>query len=170
MKRFFVGVAALVAAAGACDDNPQSHVYLAAPYHAAADCFGPSAPLGQVPTPDGALDCAPTCLVLVAPGEPANAYVSTMCCPYPAGYDTSGTDPVCPAALAAWPAEQTAAAGGWSSCVSPVDAGADGGADAGGDRSDAGGSDAAASDGDAGSDADGATARDADEGGDASAD
>ena len=29
-------------------------------------------------------------------------YVSTMCGPYPAGYDISGTDPACPAALAAF--------------------------------------------------------------------
>jgi hypothetical protein len=169
MKRFFVGVAALVASAYACDDNPQSHVYIAALYQPASSCFGPSTSLGQVDTPDGDLDCAPTCLVLVHPGATNDVYVSTMCGPYPSAYDTSQTDPGCPPALAAWPAEQAALASASSSCASPPapgDAGEDGGGDAGSDSApsdDGEASDASASDGASAVDA-------ADGGGDASGD
>ena len=109
MKRFFIGVAALIGAY-ACDDNPQSHVYLAAPYEASADCFGPTTSLGQIDTPNGDLDCAPTCLAQPHPGAPSDIYVSTMCGPYPQTLDTSQTDPACASALAAWPAEQSALA------------------------------------------------------------
>ncbi len=114
----------------ACDDDPQSHVYVAAPYDAAGDCFGPSTPLAEISTPDGDLDCAPTCLVLTTPGGATDVYVSTMCGPYPAGYDTSQTDLGCAAALEAWPAEEEAFANATSSCAMAPSLPADGGGDA----------------------------------------
>jgi hypothetical protein len=72
-----------------------------------------------------------------------------MCGPYPAEYDSSQTDPSCAAAIAAWPAEQTALSNGSNSCASPPSE--DGGTseDGGGDATtaDAGGpEDAAVSD------------------------
>jgi hypothetical protein len=146
LKRFFVGVAALLGLAGmayACDDNPESHIYIAAQYEVASDCFGPSTSLALIDTPDGDLDCAPTCLVNTTSGGSTEIYVSTMCGPYPAGYDTSQTNAGCPAALAAWPAEQTALAAATNSCASPPtldDAGEDSGA-GGAAGDDGGGSD-----------------------------
>ncbi len=118
----------------ACDDDPQSHVYIAAPYVASEDCFGPSASLAQVDTPNGDLDCPPMCLLAPTSGGAKAVYVSTMCGPYPAGYDTSEADPLCATALAAWPAEAAALANGQSSCATPAggDAGlADDAGDAG---------------------------------------
>jgi hypothetical protein len=139
MKRFLVAFAASAIMA-ACDDDPESHVYVAAQYDPVDVCFGPSTSLGVIDTSTGDLDCAPTCLVLSAGGGAGTVktYVSTMCGPYPAQYDTSQTDPSCPPALAAWPAEQTALANGTNSCASPAsddagpDATAGGGTDGGG--------------------------------------
>ena len=122
MKRFLVGIATVGALAcpGACDSDPESHVYVATLYDSVDDCFGPSTSLGYVQTPDGDLDCAPTCLAVTpATGSVTQIYVSTMCGPYPATYDTSQTNAGCPAALAAWPAEQSALADGTNSCASP---------------------------------------------------
>ncbi len=124
MTERLVGVVTLVAFAVACDNDPESHVYLAAPYEAAGDCFGWSVSLAQVDTPSGDLDCAPTCLVPANGGGSEGIYVSTMCGPFPGGYDTSQTDPGCQSALAAWPAEQSALAAGTSSCAN-LDASAD---------------------------------------------
>jgi hypothetical protein len=160
VKRFGIGVAfaaLAVASVYACDDDPKSHVYVAALFEPTKTCFGPSTSLGQIATPDGDLDCAPTCLVLGAPttGGAVETYVSTMCGPYPAAYDTSQTDPSCAPALAAWPAEQDALGDGTNSCAGAPTADAGGGdaeADDGGgstanDASDAGAIDAAAIDG-----------------------
>lgn len=125
MKSSFVGVGVAVivafACGYACDSSPESHVYVAALYYPATDCFGPSESLAYIDTPDGDLDCAPTCIVLHTPsnGGPDEVYVSTMCGPYPQNYDISQTDTECAAALAAWPAEQTALANGSNSCASP---------------------------------------------------
>ncbi len=124
------GITALVVWASACDDDPQSHIYVASLYQPSVDCFGPSTSLAQIATPNGDLDCAPTCLVQSMSGGPSEIYVSTMCGPYPAGYDTSQTDPGCPAALAAWPAQQGALAHGSDSCAivpSPAEDAGEGG-------------------------------------------
>jgi hypothetical protein len=141
MKRFLAAFAASCALLAACDDDPASHVYVAAEYDPMGACFGPSVSLGVIDTSTGDLDCAPTCLVLSKAGT-VSTYVSTMCGPYPAQYDTSQTDPSCALALAAWPAEQTALANGTSSCASPA------AEDAGPDATSSGGSDGG-SDGDA---------------------
>jgi hypothetical protein len=133
MKRFLVALAASCMAVAACDDDPESHVYVATQYDPVGVCFGPSTSLGYIDTSTGDLDCAPTCLVLDTAGT-VKTYVSTMCGPYPAQYDTSQTDPSCAPALAAWPAEEAALANGTSSCASPgsEDAGPDATVDGGG--------------------------------------
>jgi hypothetical protein len=110
MKRFLVAIAVLfvfAACASACDDGPQSHVYVAMLYESVNACLDPSTTLAIIGTPDGSLNCAPTCLVENAPPAEGTekVYVSTMCGPYPAIItDTSGTDPACVAALAAFSA------------------------------------------------------------------
>jgi hypothetical protein len=117
------GASAFVACILACDDDPQSHVYVAAPYAAATNCFGPSASLAEVDTGDGSLDCAPTCLLTTAPDGTPLVYVSSMCGPYPAGFDSTQSSPLCAAPLAAWPAEAAALADGTDSCAEgPEDA------------------------------------------------
>ncbi len=107
MKRFLVAIAALYACAIACNDGPQSHVYVAMLYEPAGACLDPTTTLGVIGTSDGSLNCAPTCLVENAPPAEGTekVYVSTMCGPYPDILtDTSGTDPACTAALAAFAA------------------------------------------------------------------
>ena len=114
------------AALSAGCDGPESHVYVAMLYEPTRDCLDPSTSLAIIDTPDGSLLCAPTCLVLPAPPAAGTeqVYVSTMCGPYPDGFDSSQTDPLCPPALAAFARGPDAcAAGGGSS--NPTDAGAE---------------------------------------------
>ena len=130
MKRVFVGAVAVAACAYgyACDSSPQSHVYVAALYDGVS-CFAASSSLGYVNTADGALDCAPTCLVTTTSTGQTLIYVSTMCGPYPPGYDTSQTI-LLRRRDRAW-----ASAGGPGACVGSEDAGEDSatGSDAGED-------------------------------------
>jgi hypothetical protein len=87
--------------APACKDDG-THVYVGSLFVEARDCLGTSSSVDVVTGGDPG-DCAPICL-LQHHGEGGRAvYVATMCPPYPAGveFDTSGTDPACPAALAA---------------------------------------------------------------------
>ncbi|HEY2511893.1 MAG TPA: hypothetical protein VGI39_13585 [Polyangiaceae bacterium] len=115
-----------------CDAAPTSHVYVAMLYEPARDCLDPSTSVAFIDTPDGSLECAPTCLVLSAPpATPTEkVYVSTMCPPYPDTLDSTEADPTCPAALAAYVrGPDTCEPGGGSS--DPADSGAqdDGSAD-----------------------------------------
>jgi hypothetical protein len=59
------------------------------------------------------------------PDGTRTVYVSTMCAPYPFGFDTSGGDPRCATALAAFDRNDTCLADGGSSAPLPRDAGAD---------------------------------------------
>jgi len=101
VRTWLAGIACALAIA--CD-GPESHVYVAMLYEPTRDCLDPSVSLAIIGTPDGSLTCAPTCLVLPSPPAPGSeqVYVSTMCPPYPDGYDASQTDPLCPPALAAY--------------------------------------------------------------------
>ncbi len=74
--------------------------------------------------------CAPVCLVRAkdpnADGG-RSVYVSTMCAPYPPGFDTSGADPACPRALEAQSRNDTCLSdGGSTHPAPPSDAGGDG--------------------------------------------
>ena len=105
-------------------------------YEPARDCLDPSTSVAIIPTADGSLECAPTCLVLPAPpATPTEkVYVSTMCAPYPDTLDSTQSDPLCSAALAAYARGPDACEpGGVSS--NPADAGdaASAGDDSGGD-------------------------------------
>jgi hypothetical protein len=129
MMRFVVAVAASLAFAVACDNGPQSHVYVAMFYEAAGGCLDPSTTLGIVGTGDGSLLCAPTCLYQPSPPAVGGAktWVSTMCGPYPANFNTDGTDPSCAPALLAY-------ANG-AACGAASDAGTDGETDGGSEAS-----------------------------------
>lgn len=117
MARGSLAAVALALAAVGCDDAPESHVFVAAPFVPDAGCFGLSVSVAFVDTADASLDCAPVCLVAPATGGPLAVFVTTMCGPYPTGYDTSQSDATCQQALAAWPAEQAALAAGTDSCA-----------------------------------------------------
>ena len=126
-----VPLAALVCIlhAPACKDDG-THVYVGRLFVEARDCLGTSASVDVVTGGDPG-DCAPICL-LQHHGEGARAvYVATMCAPYPAGveFDTSGTDPACPAALAALARGDTCLSDGGDTHPAP-DAAADAAADA----------------------------------------
>jgi hypothetical protein len=155
MKRAFAWATFLaVAAAGGCDES-KSHVYVAQLYEPARDCLDPSASLDIIQTGQAGLTCAPTCIVLPSPPSPGGekVYVSTMCGPYPADYDVSGTDATCPSALAAF-ARGPDVCNSDGTSTNPADAGAEagdgGGGDDGGGHDDAStsdtGADASASD------------------------
>ncbi len=99
----FAGLAAIVCivhTSGCKDDG--THVYVGRLYVEARDCLGTSSSVDVISGDDPGT-CAPICLVQKR-GEGGKAiYVATMCPPYPAGveFDTAGTDPACPRALAA---------------------------------------------------------------------
>ena len=85
----------------ACKDDG-THVYVGRLYVEARDCLGTSSSVDVISGDDPGT-CAPICLVQKR-GEGGKAiYIATMCPPYPAGveFDTAGTDPACPKALAA---------------------------------------------------------------------
>ena len=87
--------------APACKDDG-THVYVGSLFVEARDCLGTSSSVDVV-TGGNPGECAPICLLQHRGDGGRAVYVATMCPPYPAGveFDTSGTDPACPAALAA---------------------------------------------------------------------
>jgi hypothetical protein len=140
--RRVVGLLALVALPGAtllpvaCSDP--AYVYVARRYDPVRDCLLPSEGIDVV-RGSGSSDCAAACLVdtrdaattlssysdeLADAADASDAsdggvidpstrlYVSTMCPPYPVGFDTSGTAPGCAAALEASHAGKSCGDGG----------------------------------------------------------
>jgi hypothetical protein len=84
--------------------KPGFHILLGQLYEASGDCIDPTTSIDIVEGPDPGLDCMPTCIVtpIGQNGGPFGVYVSTMCGPYPPLDDTSGSEPACTAALAAF--------------------------------------------------------------------
>jgi hypothetical protein len=111
--------AVLFALASACGDS--SHIYEARPFVEAGDCLGGNASVDVVDG-DRPGNCVPACLVQTQADGGKVIYVSRMCGPYPYGLDRSGTDPTCPAALAALARNATCLADGGSSAPVPADA------------------------------------------------
>lgn len=108
--------------ASACGDP--SHVYEARLYRTDRDCVATTSSVDVVEgDPPGS--CAPICLLQPQADGGRAVYVSTMCGPYPFGFDTSGTDPVCPRALAAFERDDTCLVDGGSTRPAPQDAAAD---------------------------------------------
>lgn len=106
----------------ACGDP--SHVYEGRLYRDDRDCLGTPSSVDVV-TGDDPGTCAPVCLVQRTFDGGRAYYVSTMCPPYPHGFDASGTDPVCPDALAAFERNDTCLVDGGTTNPLPRDAGTD---------------------------------------------
>lgn len=122
--------AAALAVGAACVDPDAGFVYTARAYDAAGLCVGPYVELEWVQGGGGGIDCPPApspgssagiaCLV-----SPSGAvYASQVCAPYPPDYDTSGTNPACPAAIAALAKEKECGAGDAGGDAPPLHEGA----------------------------------------------
>jgi hypothetical protein len=83
----------------ACGDP--SHVYAGRRFVDDRGCIDPTTSLDVVTGDVPKQACAPTCLTQPHPDGGRTVYVSTMCAPYPFGFDATGADPVCASALAA---------------------------------------------------------------------
>ena len=85
----------------ACGKDDGTHVYEARLYVEARHCLGTTSSVdvisGDVPG-----QCDPICLRQTRADSGYAIYAATMCPPYPGpDFDKSGTDPLCPLALAA---------------------------------------------------------------------
>ncbi len=115
-----VGVLLASALAAACGDA--SHIFEGRFYLEARDCLGTTGSVDVVEgDPPGV--CPPVCLADAHTDGGRSLYVSTMCAPYPFGYDASGGDPACPRALAALGRDDTCRPDGTSTHA--LDAGSD---------------------------------------------
>jgi hypothetical protein len=90
---------ACILQAFACDEVA-SHPFPARLYEPGRGCVGAPIALDVVEGPDPG-GCAATCIVRSGDGG-RDVYVSTMCAPYPPFHDTTGADPLCGPALAAF--------------------------------------------------------------------
>jgi hypothetical protein len=80
----------------ACDDAG-SYVYAGRAYDAEQRCLDPYQALDVVRSKGGSAGCEAVCLM-----KSGTAYVSTMCAPYPFGFElTAAEDPLCKDALTA---------------------------------------------------------------------
>ncbi len=113
-----VASAMLAAHLVACG-NP-SHVFEARLFVEQRQCLGTKASVDVVDGEPPSSPCAPTCLVQPQSDGGRAIYVSTMCGPYPFGFDASGSDPACPAALDALARKDTCFVDGGSSSPAPV--------------------------------------------------
>jgi hypothetical protein len=115
-------VSAAIAIAIGCGDP--SHVYEGRLYLPARDCLGTPSSVDVVEgdRPEG--NCASVCLVQPRGDAGSAFYVSTMCPPFPFGFDSTGTDPVCAPALAAFARNSTCLLDGGASAplAPPADA------------------------------------------------
>ena len=103
-----------------------SHVYEGQAYVEGRDCLGTVSSVEVADGDPAATNCQPTCLVQhTSPDGGTPVYVSTMCPPFPYGFDTNGSDPRCAPALAAFARRDTCLADGGSTAPLPRDAGAD---------------------------------------------
>lgn len=113
--------------ATSCKDDG-THVYLGQLYVEHRGCLGTTSSVDVISGGDPGT-CAPICLVQKRGDGGQATYVATMCPPYPSGveFDTSGTDPSCPGALAALSRKDTCLSdGGSTHPVPPIrDAGAE---------------------------------------------
>ena len=112
----------LLALHGACGDP--SHVYEGRLFVEERHCLGTKSSVDVV---DGERpgSCGPTCLAQPTADRGRAIYVGTMCGPYPYGFETSGADPRCPAALAALERNDTCLIDGGSTRPALPDAGSD---------------------------------------------
>ena len=115
--------ALLVVLLASCKNNA-SHIYVGEKYEPGRDCVdGPTA----VDVVEGDLNDAPCAAIcLVSPPQEAGdrpIYVSKQCPPLPQGFDVSGANAECPAAIAAYTRTDICQDDGGS--IHPLDAGSD---------------------------------------------
>jgi hypothetical protein len=103
VRRFF-GLSVVIASI-ACGDP--SHIFEGRAYIVTRDCLGTTSSVDVVEGDKPTKICAPTCLAQGHPDGGRTLYVATMCPPYPFQFDASGSDPVCPTALAAFGRDDT---------------------------------------------------------------
>lgn len=88
-------------AASACSDS-QTHVYYGQGYDPVRDCLDSVVVVDIISGTDTGQSCPLVCIATSQNQDAAvSVYVSTTCPPYPPLFDTSGTNPQCPLALAA---------------------------------------------------------------------
>lgn len=114
-----LSVLASVVLALACGDR--SHLFEGRFYVESRDCVGTTSSIDVVEG-DSPARCNPTCLVQPPRSERPSIYVSTMCAPYPFGFESNGFDPRCPSAVAAFERNDTCLADGGSTNPLPSDA------------------------------------------------
>ena len=136
-----VGLVACVCAGlvvvAACDNQAGTYVYRGRRYNPEKMCLEDRRALDVVDSNREPALCLPICLVQTAYDGGLGVYVSSTCPPYPYGFDTTGREPTCVAALRA--ARQA------NGCLSPLpDGGPDAAPDSGADASADGGEDASA--------------------------
>jgi hypothetical protein len=125
-----LGLAAAARVAAGCGEQ-DSHPYVAELYEPDRDCLDTSTGIDVVEGASADSNCAPVCLygspdiIGLDDGGPegGQTYVSTMCPPYPALFDTSGNAPYCAQALAALARADVCLDDGGS--TSPADGAAD---------------------------------------------
>lgn len=116
----------------ACDDEP-THVFFGQAYDPTRDCLATVTALDTIGGSDTGQSCALSCVTSPPEDGGVVAYVSKTCPPYPPLFDSSGSSPLCQAAIAAANRGATCLPDG-GIVGNPVDAGSE---------SDAGATDAA---------------------------
>lgn len=121
MKR---GIVVILGLAASCGDP--SHVFEGRLFVEGRECLGTTASVDVVEG-DRPGDCGPICLSQPLADGGRALYVASMCGPFPYKFDSSGTDPKCPTALAAFARNDTCLLDGGSSnpLPPPADAGTD---------------------------------------------
>ena len=117
--------ALLVLALVACNGDERAHVFAGRLYEADRACLESVTSIDVVDGPLPSAPCAPACFVAPITDAGAAAYVSTMCAPFPPSFDTSGTDPRCAPALAAYAQNVTCLPDGGVANAFPRDASTD---------------------------------------------
>jgi hypothetical protein len=117
-------LAMLVECAFACGEP--SHIFEGRLFVEERECLGTKSSVDVVEG-DTPAECGPTCLAQPLADGGRSIYVATMCGPYPYGFDASGSDPLCPRALAALARNDTCFVDGGSSspASTPADAASD---------------------------------------------
>jgi hypothetical protein len=119
--RMFAWSGGMVALAWACTPA-RSHLFIADLYESAMGCLDPGTAVDVADGPPNDLTCDAACAIQPQEG---GIYVTSQCPPYPLGWDMSGTDPSCPAALMAHGRGDFCVDGG---STNPLDAAGDGAA------------------------------------------